>query len=448
LPDLDKKTDGCGTFSPRSQFSLFRSRKFLPLFLTMFLGAFNDNFFKSAMVILITYRLADASGFDARILVTAAAGIFILPFVMFSAIAGQLADKYERSMLVRRVKLLEIAVMSGAVAGFYTASITLLMAVLFLMGAQSTLFGPLKYSILPQHLDTEELIGANGLIETGTFLAILLGTIFGGLFVLGEWGIGLVSLLVVGIAAAGWAASLFVPETRVINPFLEFRFNIFTETWRLVSDVRPRRDIFLSILGISWFYFVGGTFLSQFPTYAKIVIGADEQVATLFLAVFSVGVGAGSLACNGLLKGEISGRYVPWAALGISAGSAALYFASLRPETPKEPLISMTQFLSSGPNLAVLACLFGISFFGGLYIVPLYAIIQSRSGEDRLAGVTACCNVMDSLFMVISSAAAAAMLEAGFSIPQIFLAMAALTAAASFVIRNAVRDQMKGRGNP
>jgi acyl-[acyl-carrier-protein]-phospholipid O-acyltransferase/long-chain-fatty-acid--[acyl-carrier-protein] ligase len=399
------------------------------------------------MVILITYRLSDIAGIDARILVSIAAGVFILPFVLFSAIAGQLADKYERSSLVRKVKLLEIVVMMGAVAGFVTGNIPWLMAVLFMMGAQSTLFGPLKYSILPQHLETSELIGANALIEMGTFLAILLGTIFGGIFVLGDWGVFTVSALVVGIAAAGWVTSWFIPPTRVIQPFLEFRFNIFTETWRLMSGVWPKRDIFMSIIAISWFYFVGGMFLSQFPTYAKTVIGADEIVATLFLAVFSVGIGAGSLACNGLLKGEVSGRYVPWAALGIAASSLLLYFASLRePVAETDSLITIIEFARSPINIAVLACLLAISFFGGLYIVPLYAIIQSRSGEEHLASVTACCNVTDSLFMVIASLAAAFMLKIGFSIPQIFLVTAALTIVASFIIKNAVRDQMKKRG--
>jgi acyl-[acyl-carrier-protein]-phospholipid O-acyltransferase/long-chain-fatty-acid--[acyl-carrier-protein] ligase len=415
--------------------------------MTMFLGAFNDNFFKSAMVILITYRLADAEGVDARILVAAAAGVFILPFVLFSAIAGQLADKYERSRLVRKVKIAEIAVMAGAAVGFYTGSIAFLMVILFLMGAQSALFGPLKYSILPQHLEKSELIGANALIEMGTFLAILLGTIFGGIFVLGDRGIIAVSVLVVGIAAAGWLASLFIPPTRVIQPFLEFRFNIFSETRKLVADVIPIKYIFLPVIGISWFYFVGGTFLSQFPTYAKMVLGADEKVATLFLAVFSVGIGAGSLACNSLLKGEISGRYVPWAALGMSAASVGLYFASLRDTVPEaSSLISISGFFAVPLNVAVLACLLGISFFGGLYIVPLYAIIQSRSDEDKLAGVTACTNVMDSLFMVVSSVITTVMLEAGFSIPQIFLAMAALTVLASFVIRSAVHEQMSQNG--
>jgi acyl-[acyl-carrier-protein]-phospholipid O-acyltransferase/long-chain-fatty-acid--[acyl-carrier-protein] ligase len=428
-------------------FALFKSRKFAPLFWTMFLGAFNDNFFKSAMVILITYRLADDAGVDARILVTLAAGVFILPFVLLSALAGQLADKYERSGLVRKVKIAEIVVMSGAAAGFYAESITFLMVVLFLMGAQSAFFGPLKYSILPQHLQKSDLIGANALVETGTFLSILLGTILGGIFVLSGAGIHIVSLLVIGIATAGWITSLYIPPTRAIDPFLKFRFNILKETYLLVDGVRSERDIFLSVLAISWFYFVGGTFLSQFPTYAKTVIGADEQVATLFLAVFSVGIGAGSIACGSLLKGEISGRYVPAAAIGMSVSSALLFLASIRaPLAPGAELVTIWGFFGSFRNLAVLLCLLAISFCGGLYIVPLYAIIQSRSDESRLASVTACTNIMDSLFMVISSLLVTALLAAGLSIPQIFLAVAALTVIAAWIIRGAVKDQMKKRG--
>lgn len=427
------RDDACG--EGKSPFSLFRSRRFAPLFAAMFLGAFNDNFFKSAMVILITYRLADAAHVDARILVTLAAGIFILPFVLFSALAGQFADKYERSALVQRIKLAEIIVMAGAVAGFYAASIPLLMVVLFLMGAQSAFFGPLKYSILPQHLRTEELIGANALVETGTFLAILLGTIFGGLFVLGSWGLEAVSALVILIAAAGWWASRFIPPTKPVNPFLEFRFNIFRETVRMVGSVRPKRDIFAAVLGISWFYFVGGAFLAQFPTYAKVTIGADEQVATLFLSVFSVGIGVGSMACNALLKGEVSCRYVPAAAAGMSAMSVLLYLMSGSSPPGGEALIGIWTFLASPRNLGVILCLLGISFCGGLYIVPLYAIIQSRSDESALAQVTACTNVMDSLFMVLSSLATTAMFAVGMSIPHIFLALALMTLAAAWVIR-------------
>ncbi len=431
----------------KNQFALFRSRNFMPLFMTQFLGAFNDNFFKSAMVILITYRLAESAGQDARILVTVAAGVFILPFFLFSATAGQLADKYERSRLVQIIKIAEIVIMAGAALGFYLGSITLLMVVLFLMGAQSTFFGPLKYSILPQHLQEDELIAGNALIETGTFLSILTGTIFGGLFVLGAGGIHIVSILVIGIAALGWWASRYIPTTRPVDPQLKIRYNLVRETVRIVTDVMPQRDIFLSILGISWFWLIGATFLSQFPTYAKEVIGADEQVATLFLSVFSVGIGAGSLACNSLLKGEVSGRYVPWAAVGMSVASVLLYFVSVREAPlPGTPEIGIAAFLGSPQNLAVLLCLLSISFFGGLYIVPLYAIIQSRSEESRMARVIACTNIMDSLFMVLSAVGTTALLAMGVSIPHIFLVMAILTVIAAVLIRRTVHDQMRGRG--
>ena len=430
-----------------NQFALFRSRNFMPLFLTQFLGAFNDNFFKSAMVILITYRLAEASGLDARILVTVAAGVFILPFFLFSASAGQLADKYERSRLIQLIKIAEIVIMSGAAAGFFLESIPLLMIILFLMGAQSTFFGPIKYSILPQHLKEDELIAGNALIETGTFISILTGTIFGGLFVLRSGGIPFVSILVVGIAVAGWCASWFIPKTKPIDPSLKLNKNIVEETLKIIADVKPRRDIFLAILGISWFWLVGATFLSQFPTYAKDVIGANEHVATLFLAVFSIGIGAGSLACNGLLKGEVSGKYVPWAAIGMSIGSVLLYFASARPPIiPGTPAIGVFRFLFSFQNLGVLLCLLGISFFGGLYIVPLYAIIQSRSEEAHMARVMACSNIMDSLFMVISAVGTTILLTMGVNIPDIFLVMAFFTVIAAYIVRKTVRAQLRKRG--
>lgn len=416
---------------------MFGSRNFAPLFAAMFLGAFNDNFFKSAMVILITYRLADAAGVDERILVTAAAGIFILPFLLFSAFAGQLADKYERSALVQKIKIAEILVMLLAVLGFYRSDITLLMLVLFLMGAQSAFFGPLKYSILPQLLETKELIGANALIETGTFLAILFGTIFGGLFVLRASGLEIVNILVVLVAVSGWWASRYIPQTNPVCPSLKFRFNLLAETMLAITRLKPKKDIFLAVLSISWFYFVGTTFLSQFPTYAKINIGADEQVATLFLAAFSVGIAAGSLTCNALLRGEVSGRFVHIAALGMSFFGVLLYIATGNTQSVAGgPLMGIGDFISSPRNLAVLASLVGISFFGGLYIVPLYAIIQTRTPESELAQVVASTNIMDSLFMVLSSAAIAAALGLGAGIPQVFLATALLTLAAACGIRH------------
>ena len=429
-----------------NQFSLLRSRRFLPLFLTQFLGAFNDNFFKSALLMLITYRLADAAGYDARILVNVAGGIFILPFFLFSAPAGQLADKFERSRLIQILKIAEIAMMAGAAIGFYLGNLYFLMVILFLMGAQSTFFGPIKYSILPQHLNEDELIAGNGLIQMGTFLSILTGTILGGISILSDGGDTLVSFLIIGIAAAGWLASCAIPKTTPVNPNLKLSANIPKDTAKIVADVIPYKDVFLSVLGISWFWLVGATFLSQFPTYAKLVIGANEHVATLFLAAFSVGIGLGSMACNSFLKGEVSGRYVPWAAVAMSAASVLLYLASRRPQLPPDAVeIGIMAFLSSWQNLAVVACLLAISFAGGLYIVPLYAIIQTRTEESRMAGVIACSNVSDSLFMVLSAVGTSILLAMGLEIPHIFLIMALLTIVAALVIRKAVRAQMKQR---
>ena len=432
--------------STRNQFLLFRSRRFLPLFLTQFLGAFNDNFFKSAMVVLITYRLADIAGYDARILVNVAAGIFMLPFFLFSATAGQLADKYERSFLVQLVKIAEIVLTAMAALGFYLESIPLLMIVLFLMGVQSTFFGPLKYSILPQHLREDELIAGNGLIQMGTFLSILTGTIFGGLSIMTAGGIHIVSFLVICIAVAGWFASRYIPKTKPVAPDLKLSANIIRDTAKIVTNVVPYWDIFLSVLAISWFWLVGTTFLSQFPTYAKLVIGADEQVATFFLAAFSVGIGLGSIACNGFLKGEVSGRYVPWAAMAMSAASILLYLVSRCQPLPLGTAeIGIVAFLCSWQNLAVLACLLAISFAGGLYIVPLYAIIQSRTDTSRMAGVIAYTNISNSFFMVLSAVGTSLFLALGFSIPDIFWVMAVLTVVAAFIIRKAVRAQIKQR---
>lgn len=423
-----------------SQLSLFRSRRFLPLFVTQSMGAFNDNFFKSAMVMLITFRLSDVSGHDPRILVNVAGGVFILPFFLFAALARQLADKYERSLLIQRIRFAEIIIMSGGALAFYLGNTYFLMIILFLMGAQSAFFGPLKYSILPQHLNKDELIAGNGLIQMGTFLSILIGTIFGGLFILSERGVGLVSILVIGVATVGWLSSRHIPKTNPISPDLKISFNIVKETTKIVTDVVPFRDVFFCILGIAWFWLTGATFVAQFTTYARLIIGANEQVATLFLAIFSIGIGLGSMACNSFLKGEITGRYVPWAAMGVSVASVLLFLVGRRPPLPPDAVeIGVIAFLSSWQNLAVLACLLIISFSGGLYIVPLYAIIQARADESRMAGVIACSNVIDSLFMVISAVAAGTLLAMGLEIPHIFLYMAVLAAMAAFFIHKVVR---------
>ncbi|MBQ4400990.1 MAG: MFS transporter [Synergistaceae bacterium] len=402
-------------------------RRFMPLFLTQFLGAFNDNFFKSALMMLITYRIGDASGVDPRILVNAAAGVFILPFFIFAPTASDLADRYDRSTLMRWVKFAEIVVMSGAAFGFWLGNAWLLMAVLFMMGAQSAFFSPAKYSILPQHLNEDELIAGNGLIQMGTYLAILTGTIAGGLMILKENGIYWVGGLAVTIAALGWFFSMFIPPTKPIDPSRPVSFRIVKRTIEMFREVYPMRKVFGSMLAISWFWLVGSVFLAQFPTYSRLILGTDESVATAFLAIFSCGIGIGSMFCDSLLKGKVTSKYVPAAAYGIAIASVLLWFVSNRPPVPEgTPIIGAWEFFSRPENFMITACLFVIAFCGGLYIVPLYAVMQTEAG-DKVSGVIACSNITDSIFMAIAALGAGVLISWGISIPQLFLTMGPTT---------------------
>ena len=402
-------------------------RRFMPLFWTQFLGAFNDNFFKSALMMLITYRIGDAAGIDPRILVNAAAGIFILPFFVFAPTASDLADKYDRSDLMRWVKFAEIIVMSGALLGFWLGNVWLLMFVLFMMGAQSAFFSPAKYSILPQHLAENELIAGNGLIQMGTYLAILSGTIAGGLMILKENGIYWVGGLAVTIAALGWLFSMFIPPTKPIDPSREVSFRIVKRTKEMFADVYPMRKVFGSMLAISWFWLVGSVFLAQFPTYARTILGADESVATSFLAIFSCGIGVGSMFCDSLLKGKVTSKYVPAAAYGIAIASVLLWYVSSRPPVPEgTPIIDAWEFFSRPETFMITACLFVIAFCGGLYIVPLYAVMQTEAG-DKVSGVIACSNISDSVFMALAAVGASVLISFGVSIPQLFLTMGPTT---------------------
>ena len=408
-----------------SQFDLLKSERFLPLFATQFLGAFNDNAFKNALVVLITYEVALGAGDDAQIMVTAAAGLFILPFFLFSATAGQLADKLEKSRLIRIIKLVEILLMVLAAVGFATGSVTLLMGVLFCMGTQSTFFGPLKYGILPDHLKAEELIGGNALIEAGTFLAILFGTILSGLLVLSDGGLATIMALVIVVAIGGYGASRFIPSAGPAAPELKINPNILGETLAILRHAASRREIILSILGISWFWLVGATFLSQFPTYSKDVLGADEQVLTLFLATFSIGIGVGSLLCNRALKGEVTAKYVPLGALGMALLSYDLVAASARGMAgPEAELVGLLGFLSAAANWRIILDLLGIAICGGVYIVPLYTILQARSAESHRARNIAANNIMNALFMVAAAVMITAMLALSFTVTQVFLAVA------------------------
>lgn len=403
----------------------FSSRRFLPLFATQFLGALNDNLLKNSLVMLITYQLAEKQGENAQLLVTLAAGLFILPFFLFSATAGQVSDKIDRAKITRVIKLAEIFIMLAAAFGFYSGSIWFLLAVLFLMGVHSTFFGPVKYALLPQHLHGDELLSGNAYIEAGTFLAILLGTILGGVLILQAQGVAVVSGALLLIALLGYFSSRFIPVAAAPDPALTVSFNIARETWHIIGFARENKRVFLSIIGISWFWLVGATYLSQFPTYAKDVLNAQPEVVTLFLTVFSVGIGIGSFLCNKLLGGAIKSTYVFPAMLGMTLFGIDLFFASNgRDIGSGGALISLEEFIFSLTGLRILFDLLLISICAGLYIVPLYAIMQHDSSVKHRARIIAANNVVNAVFMVFAALATLAMLSAHFSIPQVFLIMA------------------------
>ncbi|MCR4378772.1 MAG: MFS transporter [Rhodospirillales bacterium] len=411
---------------------LMLSRRFLPLFVTQFLGAANDNLFKSALVMLITFDLAERVGLNGPLMVTVAAGIFIAPFFLFSAWSGQVADRFDKAVIAKVVKFAEIVIMGAAALAFWVADPWILMAVLFLMGAQSTVFGPVKYSILPQHLGNDELISANALIEAGTFLAILIGTIVGGLLVLTDNGITIVSALVVGIAVLGFATSLFIPPAPGAGDAIKLNINVFAGTVGMLFHAAKQRDVFLSILGISWFWLVGATFISQFPTFAKVNLGGDEGVVTLFLSIFSIGVGIGSALCSKVLKGEITAKYVPFAALAMTVFMVDLYFASGL--VGLNGGVSAAAFLATPIGLRIVVDLLMIAISGGLYIVPLYAILQSRGDEAYRARDIAANNIYNALFMVVSALVVALLLAGGLSVPGIFLCVAIANLGAAVLV--------------
>lgn len=417
----------------RSITHLLKTKRFLPLFITQLLGAFNDNLFKNALVVLISFRLAQSAEMDGQVLISIAAGLFILPFFLFSALAGQLSDKFEKSKLVKIVKFVEILVMGSAFIAFTTGNAYHLLGVLFLMGTQSAFFGPLKYAILPSHLEEDELVGANGLIEAATFLAILIGSMAGGLLILKDQGVTLVSASIIICAIIGFIASLFIPKAPAVQPDLKINLNLIGETFSIINKVRSKRDVFLSILGISWFWLVGATFLTQFPTLAKDIVGGNEEVVTLFLALFSVGIGIGSLLCNKLLGSEVSAKYVPLAAIGISIFGFDLYLACSTLTSPSE-IVGISTFLSSFGNWRIMADLVAIAVCGGLYIVPLYAIMQARSDENFRARTIAANNILNALFMVISSVGVTALFSIGTTLSEVFLIITVLNALVSLYI--------------
>ncbi len=416
-----------------SQFDLMRERRFAPFFWTQFLGAANDNVFKNALVIFVAFQAAGMTSMDPNTLVNLAGAVFIAPFMLLSAMGGQLADKFEKSRLIRAIKLFEIAIMAVGLAGFWMRDLATLFVALALMGVHSTLFGPVKYAILPQHLKPEELVGGNGLVEMGTFVAILAGTIAGGLVVgTGPNGPLWAGSLAIAIAVAGWFTSRAIPETPAVDPALAFAWNPFTETWRNLVFASRNRVVWLSMMGISWFWFYGAVFLAQFAGFARDHLGGDETVVTALLALFSVGVGTGSLLCERMSRRRVELGLVPFGSIGLTLFAVDLWFASRG--LAASSIAGLDVFVANPAHWRVAADLVLIGVFGGFYIVPLYALIQERSEPSHRSRIIAANNILNAVFMVMAALAAILLLKAGLSMPDLFLVTGLMNAAVALFI--------------
>ncbi|WP_371322800.1 MFS transporter [Dechloromonas sp. ZY10] len=421
------------------QFSLLKQRRFAPFFVTQFLGAFNDNLFKNALVVLLTFQAAQWTTLPPELLANLAAGIFILPFFLFSATAGQLADKYDKARLARLVKVLEMAIMGIAGAGFALHSLPGLLLALFLLGLHSTLFGPVKYAILPQHLHPDELVGGNALIEAGTFVAILIGTLAGGLLAGSVEHPAWIAAGGFVVALAGYLSSRSVPAAPPPAPELTVNLNPLSETWRNIAFARQNRTVFLSILGISWFWLYGALFLAQFPVYAKNVLGGSESAVTLLLATFTIGIGVGSMLCERMSGKHVEIGLVPFGSIGLTLFGLDLWLASPQ-HLADAGAHSLAALLAEPAVWRVLGDLLLLGVFGGFFIVPLYALVQLRSSEQHRARIIAANNILNALFMVVGALGAAALLGAGLSIPALFAVAALLNAAVALYIYRLVPE--------
>jgi len=408
--------------SDQSQFTLFKQRRFLPYFVTQALGAFNDNLFKNTLLLFITF-IGLQSQQQSTLLTNIAAGLFILPFFLFSAIGGQLADKFEKSRLIRVIKLAEIVIMIAGAAALMLGQTYLLLAILFLMGTQSAFFGPVKFSLLPQHLNRAELVGGNGLIEMGTFIAILAGTIVAGLMFEFDNALLIVANLVIAFSLLGYWASRSIPHAPANDPTLVINWNPISSIKKTVTSIKQQRSLYLSILAISWFWFLGAGYLTQFPTFVKQNLGGNTQLVTLLLTVFSFGVGLGSLLCERLSGRTIELGIIPLGSIGISVFGIDLYFASQSLVVTDN--MTAWAFLSHGANYRLMADLLLLALSSGIYVVPLNSIIQTRGDDKCRAQIIAANNVLNALFMVISAITAIVLLSVfELSIAQYFLVLA------------------------
>lgn len=427
----------------KSQFELLGSRRFLPYFITQFLGAFNDNLFKQALVLAILFRIG--SSLDPNVLINFSALLFILPFFLFSALGGQFGEKYPKHQLIRLIKFAEILIMLLGSVSVLLGHLPMMLAVLFAMGSQSALFGPVKYSILPLHLAERELVGGNALVEMGTFLAILGGTLFAGLLMSGEQWAWWVSISVLGFALAGFLASLSIPVTAAALPSLQLDWNILRQSVRTLhlGLVKQSRTVSRSLLANSWFWFLGATYLAQIPGFTHGYLHGDESVVTLILAVFSIGIATGSLLCERLSGKVVNLGLVPMGAAGLTLFGLLLWAGAGQISIGVEQL-SWRDLLLQPAAWWVMGCILGLGIAGGFYIVPLYALIQSRTDDHERSRVIAANNILNSLLMVISAIFAMMMLGVvGISIPQLFLLISLLNVLFAVYLFRAVPEFME-----
>lgn len=420
------------------QFALLKTRRFLPMFLTQFLGAFNDNVFKQAMVLLLTFKATDALGMSVSLLNNLAAMLFILPYFLFSSAAGQLADKYNKDWLSVKIKQLEMVIMLLAGVAFIFEIYWLLFVALFLMGTHSTFFGPIKYAYLPQVLNEQDMVGGNALFQTGTSMAILTGMMLGGTVIAGSGEHHLIwtSATVLIIAVLGWLAARQIPLTPSLDPELKIDWNVWRTSIHTLTDAWRLPHVFYAIIGISWFWYYGATFLTQIPQFTKELLHGDESVVILLLTLFSVGVATGSLLCRKLLNNQISLKLLPVGMVGLTVFALDLYF-SLTGLPAQANLQSMTQLAHQAAYWRVFVDLSGIGLFGGFYIVPLYAFMQAHAPETYRARIIAANNILNAVFMVVSALVALVVLSVlHFSLPQLFVFTAVLNiAVCALVIR-------------
>lgn len=406
------------------KYSLFLRRRFLPIFITIFLGSFNDNLLRSGLVVLIAYSASKGIDLPTRpeILVTICSALLVIPLLLFSSLAGPLADKYEKSRLVVFTKIAEVCIMLGTCYGFATNNITLLMAMLFISGTHSTFYSPIKFSILPTHLHSSELVAGNGFMAGGTYLSMLLGLITGGYLV--ELPGNIIGMTAVALSLIGLAASFFIPRSPAAHSEAHISWNLFRGTLDIASYAFRDRNIWFTILALSWFLLIGSIYMSQFSNYAQSVVHANNEVYILFLTVFSIGMAIGSLVCDTLLRGEVSGHLTPIAAAGISLFTYLMIFTT--PVPTHEGLLTASQFLADPAHWPVLICMLMVAVCGGIYIVPLYAMLQSRANAQYRSRVVAASGLCDAVFLTTASIVCAGLLWMGFDIPDLFLIAASL----------------------